>query len=189
MKTETMVQASGKTAEKLVKVQIQLSPGVCTGYVYCPRQRRLLDVLNGVTAREPRANEEFLPVREAKMYSPDGRVTTVQPAYINKANILFVRDLEDGQTRRLGGQAGHKPYPFVPKSSTAVRLYMPSYALSGQMHCAKGKGISGVLNSETRFIPLTDVDICPSTGSGELGVSFIAVNKGQILALEEVEPE
>jgi hypothetical protein len=44
-----------------------------------------------------------------------------------------------------------------------------------------------VLNSKLRFLPLTNVEISPSLGSSEPGVSFVAVNKGQIILLEELE--
>ncbi|GAH69811.1 unnamed protein product, partial [marine sediment metagenome] len=116
----------------------------------------------------------------------DGRKAAVQSAYINKADILFLRETEDGQTRGLGGKAGHKPYPFVPKTSTMVRLYMPSYTLSGKMHYPGGRGVSDVLNSGLRFIPLTNVEICPGAGNSESGVGFIAVNREQMLSLTEL---
>ncbi len=41
-------------------------------------------------------------------------------------------------------------------------------------------------NSELRFFALTNVDICPLAGKSESGVSFLAVNKGQILSLAEL---
>jgi len=91
-----------------------------------------------------------------------------------------------GKPEGLVVQVGHKPYPFVGKSSTAVRLYLPSFTLTGQMQCAKGKRVWDVLNLGMRFLPLTDVEIYPSAGSSESGVSFIAVNKSQVLSLEEL---
>jgi len=131
-------------------------------------------------------NEEFLPVSEVEVRSLDGGEATLQSAYINRANILFVREIEAGKTRGLGGQAGHKPYPFVPKWSTAVKVYMPFYTLTGQVHYPKGRCVVDMLNSGPRFLALTNVEICPLEGSSESGVSFIAVNKGQILSLEEL---
>jgi len=118
--------------------------------------------------------------------SPGGGEATLPSAYINKANILFVREIEAGETRGLGGQAGHKPYPFVPKWYTAVRVYMPLYTMTGQVHHPKGRRVVDLLNSGMRFLPLTDVEICPSAGNSESGVSFIAVNKPQVLSLEEL---
>ena len=187
MEKSLTAEASEKTAQKKqAKVQIYTPTYICTGYIYCPQQHRLLDVLNGTLTGALRTNEEFLSVSEAEMRSLDGRVTMPQSAYISKASILFVRAIEAGYTRGLGGKAGHKPYPFISKSSVPVKLYVPSYTLTGQMHCAKGEGVWNVLNSEARFLPLTNVEICPSAGDSELGVSFIAVNKGQIISLEEL---
>lgn len=186
MKTETITQASEKMEKKRLKVQIQLSTAICTGYIYCPSQRRLLDVLNGVSAGELRVSDEFLPVSEAEMRSPDAKKATVQSIHINKASILFVKEIEDGQSRGLGSRVGHKHYPFVEKLAVGVKLYMASYTLTGQMQCAKGQGVSDVLNSEMRFLPMTNVEICPSAGGSKSGVSFIAVNKGQIISLEEL---
>lgn len=183
---KTAAQTSEKTAERWVKVQIQISTGLWIGYVRCPSQQRLLDVLNGSRAGELRANEEFFPVSEAKMRSPDGREVAAQSTYVNKASILFVGETENEGSRGIGGQAGHKPYPYVPKSTIPVRVYMPSFTLTGQVHCAKGQSVSDVLKSERRFITLTNVDIYPSAGGSEPGVSFLAVNKGQIISLEEL---
>lgn len=187
-KEAAIAQASEKThKKKWVKVQIYTPTHILTGFAYCPQQR-LLDALNGILAGTMRTDAEFFPVSEAEMCSPDGRVMAMQSAYINKANILFVREIEDSETRGLGGQGGHKPYPFVPKWYTAAKVYMPFYTLSGQVHYPKGRRIMDVLNSEIRFLALTNVQIYPSAGSSESGVSFIAVNKEQILSLEELEP-
>ncbi len=168
-------------------MQIYTPTHICTGYVYCSHQRRLLDVLNSILAGMIRTDAEFLPVSEAEIRSRDGRVMEMQSAYINTANILFVREVEDGKTRGLGGQDGHKPYPFVPKWSTVVKVYMPFYTLSGQFHYPKGRRIMDVLNSELRFLAMTNVEISPLSRKIESGISFIAVNKQQILSLEELE--
>ncbi len=107
--------ASGDaTRGKWAKVQIYTATHVCTGQLYCPQQRRLLDVLNGVPIWGD-SREGFLPLSEIKMCFPDGREEKAPSAHINKANILFVRETEEGETQGLGGQAGHKLYPFVTK--------------------------------------------------------------------------
>lgn len=174
-----------------VRVQINAPtyalPYVCTGKVYCLQGRRLLDHLNDVFPGALPENKDFLSVREVEMHSVRGQWERVQFACLNKANILFVREFEGDQTRGLGGEPGYKHYPYVPKSPIAVKLYLPFYVLTGDMHCAKGERVSDVLNSKLRFLPLTNVEISPSLGSSEPGVSFVAVNKGQIILLEELE--
>lgn len=158
-------------------------------YVYCSHQRRLLDVINGLPARPLYISDEFLPVSEAEICSPDGKETSIKSIHhvINKANILFLKEIGDGH-RGLGGQVGHKPYPYVPKLFTkSVKLYMPLYTLTGQMQCGETRRVVDVLNSEPRFLVLTNVEISPLAGKSESGISFIAVNKEQILSLSELE--
>jgi hypothetical protein len=74
-------------------------------------------------------------------------------AYINKANILFIREVEGGQTSGLGGATGHKLYPFVPKLSVAAKVYIPFYILNGLIHFPKGRSIVDALNSPAGFPP------------------------------------
>ena len=169
-----------------LKVRAYTSIHNFTGCIRVLPQQRLLDVLNGVLRGALRTNEEFLLVSDVEMCSLDGRKVTLQSAYINKASILFVKEIEKGQARQLNRKVGHKLYPFVNKSTIAVKAYMPFYTLTGQIHYAKGKGLWEMLNSEMRFLPLTDVEICPSAGRSEPRVSFVAVNKEQILSLEEL---
>lgn len=188
-----MTQASETIFKgRWVKVQISAPtyrlPHISFGYVYCLQGRRLLDHLNDVFPGTLPENKEFLFVKEVELYSVRGERETVQFASFNKASILFVREFEDGQTRGLGGKPGEKHYPYVPKLPIAIKLYLPFYVLTGYMHCAKGERLSDVLNSPLRFLALTNVEICPSVGSSESGVSFVAVNKGQIILSEELEP-
>ena len=158
-------------------------PRTCVGHVYCFQGRRLLDQLNDVFPSTVPGNEPFLSIREPKVYSLSGGGVTLRFACLNKASILFVREFEDGQTR------GPRPkaYPYVIKSAVAVRLYLPFYTLTGQMHCARGERTSDVLNQPLKFLPLTNVEIIPSVGRSE-SVGFIAFNKGQLILMEEVEP-
>ena len=167
---------------------------ICIGYVFCLEGRRLLDHLNDVFPTTMPEEKDFLSIKEVEMYSLRGaseaveeEKKTVQFACLNKANILFVREFEDGQTRGISSKPGYKRYPYVPKSYIAVRLHLPFYILTGHMHCARGERISDVMNLPLRFLPLTNVEICPSVGSSESEVSFLAVNKRQITLLEDLQ--
>jgi len=184
METETtMTQPLERTdKEQWAKVQIYTPAHICSGYVYCPRQRRLLDLINGI----PFNSDEFLTVSEVEIRTPD-ELTTVQTTHINKANILFLKEIGE-EHRGLGGQVGPQPYPYVSKPfAKGVKLYMPLYTLTGQIQCTERRRVVDVLlNSELRFFALTNVEICPLAGSNESGISFVAVNKGQILSLAEL---
>ena len=172
--------------ERWAKVQIYAPtyalPRTCVGYVYCSQERRLLDQLNDVFPGTKPGNAPFLSIREPKIYSLDGGEEILRFACLNKASILFVREFEVGQPRPRP-----KGYPYVTKSAIAVRLFLPFYTLSGRMHVSPGERASDVLNQPLMFLPLTNVVISPSVGSSQ-SVGFIAVNKEQLILLEELEP-
>ncbi len=176
------------------RVQIQICapayalPHICIGYIYCPQGRRLLDHLNDIFPGTVPEYNNFLSVTGVQMCSVRGQTETVSFACLNKANIIFVRESQDGQTRGLGGKLGPKRYPYVPKSSVAVKLYLPFYTLTGIMHCVRDERPSDTLNLALRFLPLTNVEISPSAGGGESKVGFVAVNREQIILLEELGP-
>lgn len=189
-------QASGIFKGRWLKVQIH-SPTyalthVCTGYIYCLEGRRLSDHLNDVFLNTLPEEKAFLPIKEVEMYPLRGVIEkaerkTAQFACLNKANILFVKEFEGGQTRGIGGKTGYKGYPYVLKSSVPVKLHLPFYILTGHMHCAKEERVSDVLNLALRFLPLTNVEIFPSVGGCESGISFVAVNKHQIILAEDLQ--
>jgi len=158
---------------------------VYTGHVYCLHQRRLLDQLNEMFPGAAAESKPFLRVKAGKIYGLRGEKEDVEFACLNKSHILFVREFEEGQTRGLGGKPGYKGYPYVSKSAVAVKIYLPFYALTGHMQCAQGERVSDVLNKEPQFFPLTDVEVNSSLGGRDLSISFIAVNKRQIIFLQE----
>ena len=159
-------------------------PHKCAGYIYCHPGRRLLDQLNEVFPFAVPDAREFIPIREGKMYSLREGSEAVEFACLNKVNILFVGEFEDGQTRGVGSKPGDKRYPYLHKSPRAVKLYLPFYIMTGNIHCSEGQRVSDVLNLPLRFFPITDVEIHPEAGN-DLKSGFVAVNKRQIILLEE----
>lgn len=178
------VAQTSEQINKTVRVQIYTTSYICTGYLYC-RQRRLLDFLNGFLVGASCVDEEFLPVSKAEARFLDGRGAIGQVVYVNKAKILFLIELNDDDTRGLGSQPEHRPYPFVAKSAVAVRLHMPGYTLTGHVQCAEREHVSDILKSERRFLPLTDAQIFDLQGNTE-SASFLAISKQSILVLEEL---
>lgn len=188
---DSATELTGYNAEKHIKreplkVRVYTPTHVFSGYVHRLSRQRLIDLLNGVLAGSLRVDEEFLPLTEVTVCSPDGREAATQFACVNKVQILFVRESEDSQARGLGEEAGHNLYPVVEKTPVPVKVYVPSHTLIGEMHCAKRQRLSDVLNAGERFLPMTNVEIVPSSGTAQSGIGFVAVNKEQILYLEEV---
>lgn len=174
--------------EKHVKkelVWIYTPTCIFVGYVYHLHRQRLLDILNGVSVGGLHTNEELLPVSEVVLDYPGGKEVAMRFALVNKANILFVREAEHDLTRQSSKENSHKLYPVVDKIPVTAKLHMPSYTLIGQMHCAKGQWPSDLLNMGERFLALTNVEMLSATGTSESGISFLAINKEQIIYVEQ----
>lgn len=159
--------------DKGIKVRIHtVSGSIFSGYVYCP-YRRLVDVLNNVSSSREISNSGFLRVTKAEMLFLYGKCVA-DSAYINKADILFVRPMDS------------ESVPYTPKPYTPVRLHMPSYNVTGHIHYTRGRRLEDVLNSVFSFFAMTNVEIRSVECGDVLKASFVAVNKERILALEEL---
>jgi hypothetical protein len=132
-----------------------------------------------------RVDNDFLPVTEATSHTLNATETTTQFASINKANILFISEIK--QHGEPSAEASYKLPPAVGKFPIIAKLHIPSYILSGQMHCAKGQRLSDLLNTKDKFLAMTNVDIVPSSGIRQ-SAAFVAVNKAQIIYAEETSP-
>lgn len=168
-----------------LKVCVYTPTCIINGYIYRLHKQRLLDLLNSVVAGTLRVGIDFLPVTQATSHALDGTKTTTEFALINKTNILFASEIE--QEGEPSTEASYELPPAVGKFLIIAKLHMPPYILSGQMHCAKGQRLSDLLNTKDRFIPMTNVDIVPSSSIRQSAV-FAAVNKAQITYAEETSP-
>ncbi|MFC1904862.1 hypothetical protein ACFLXT_03775 [Chloroflexota bacterium] len=133
-----------------------------------------------------RVDEDFFSLTEATVRSLDGKETTMQFACINKTQVLFVGESGDGEARGFRAEAGHELGTVLEKTPAIVKVFVPPYTLTGEMHCTKGQRLSDVLNTGEMFLPLTNVKTLPSMATGESHMDFVAINKTHIFYLEEV---
>jgi len=169
---------SGKV---ISRVQIFSSANVIAGMVTHEPGQRLLDLLNTGPSSIGAHEADFLCVNGATV-GKDIRQDPLQPIYVNKTNIFFIAEVErDKPERKPGGL-----YPYVSKETIGIKFYVPAYTLTGKIHYPKGHRPQDVLTSPFRFFPLTEARIFSSSGHHESPVSFIAVNKDQILYVESI---
>ena len=167
-------------------VTVYMQTQVLTGFIYQPHQHRLLDLLNGVFIGRLDSGGRFVELSDAAISHADGRKERLPTAYINKATIQLV--VPDGDLARgIGAKVGPKPRPFVQKSPVLVRLQMPAYTLIGSVHCASGQKVRHVLQEKLVFLPVTNVKIRVLTNGIWRPALFAAVNREQILSVEEEE--
>jgi len=189
MKTETLfIRDAEQLADsiKQVKVRIYMPDQICTGYIYCPANLRLLDVLNGPSGRLFCADKKFLCVNRFEKSHGGHKNLAADTLYVNKDNILFMTETGGEHTRGLGEISGIKPYPFLTKLSRMVKLQLSSNTtLTGKLHYPDGQEISDILNIETRFLPMTEIEILAEHGSSNQKIDFAAINKDRIICLED----
>ena len=106
-------------------------------------------------------------------------------SYINKATIQVAATIDGDLARGIGGRVGAKPYPFVEKLPVPVRVRMPAYIIIGNMHCASKQMAWHTLEGKLMFLPLTNVRIRAYTNGIWWTAPFAAVNREQILSVQE----
>ena len=180
------VIGGGRMGAVWLAVRLYMQTQDLIGSICQPREQRLLDILNGVFVERPENSDMFLKLSGVTIFYLDGTKERQPTAYINKATIQLAA-LDDDLARGIGGKVGPKSYPFVQKSSVPVNLRLQTYALIGSLHCASGLRVSHVLEEKLMFLPLTNAKI-RVLGNGIWRPSpFVAVNREQILSLQEVE--
>lgn len=158
---------------------------VVSGSIYHPVNLRLIDVLNQAGERQSNNADTFIEVSNAIVFHTDGIEENQQSAYLNEAAILLV-GIEDGNLARgIGAGVGPKRYPFVQKFPVQVVVQMPTYMLSGYLHCCTGQVVGDVLRATTMFLPLTDVHIKTHLQNTWQAAPFAALNRKQILSLSQ----
>lgn len=163
-----------KSKRNWMQVLIYLTgDGICSGYAYCP-YRRLLDLLNNVSSTTIQdSNDECLRVKEARIDWLKRR-ETAEAASVNKHDILFVKPTDD---------AG---IPLVPRQSRRIRLHLPPYILTGQIHYHQGRHWKNSLDSVFSFFPMTNVEISSRISGIKHSAPYVAVSKIHILSVEEI---
>ena len=82
---------------------------------------------------------------------------------------------------------GHcgKSYPFVEKSQLSVHVVTHDYSIKGNIYHMSYQMIKHVLEDKTTFFPLTHVHVCNSANDALEDFPFAAVNKEQIVSLQD----
>jgi hypothetical protein len=167
-----------------IPLELFIQSRIFSGYIHCPTELRLLDLLNGASASHYDADREFF---EFINISTSGEGHTHQEGlreYIRKAAVQLVAIGDANLARGAGGKGSAKLYPFVPKSQVPVTLELETYTIVGSLHCSRGQSVCDALNEDRLFIPLTEVTIAYQHGLYATR-PFVAVNKEQVTSSQE----
>jgi len=148
-------------------------------------RQRLLDVLNhNLLANSRRIGKEFVPLTEVEAFFSTGEKEHLASTHINKSSILFVAERSGGQPDR-GGVPQAEANLLRVKKALPARVDIPPYVLVGKMYAESEQGLVHVIDGEEMFLPMTDVFISPALPTGEWKFGFVAINKHQIIRVEE----
>ena len=165
---------------------------VCTGELLfrgtlrCEFSQRLINALNeGVQTDTSSKAVDFLPLVNVSMTGIKGGEKKYPRMYIAKSNIIFVA--------HTSGKNLEKPlstYPFKEKLPVIVMAQMAvisnlNYRLKGRIYVDTWGQVIDTIESEARFIPLTQVEIEPALPGGISRFDFVALNKQRIVSICE----
>jgi hypothetical protein len=163
----------------------------CTfaGYTFRMHQQRLLDALNqSLAVGSLHAARDFMPLARGEAYLSDERKKPVADTYVRKANILFV--CQESVNGNGVSETNDRPkvYPMREKKPIRAEVHLSSYTLVGQMYGEMWQQLLDSLDRDETFLPITNVNIRPALSNGESAFDFAAVNKDQIIYVNQLEP-
>ena len=72
-------------ATERLAVKLYFQTQVLSGFIHCPYEERLLDLLSGVSVRRPESRGRFLELSDVTIYRADGKEERLPTANVNKA--------------------------------------------------------------------------------------------------------
>lgn len=157
-----------------------------TCFISIPHDLRLSDVLNEGLAGECRYGGSFLDLTGVTIFGEGNFKERYTNLYIAKSTLHMVETPDGDVARGIGAKVGRKRHPFVRKSPMYVRLQLPNYTLTGNIHGASGQSVLDILNSELMFLPLTDAKMKEEGSDRWRSVAFLAVNRKEILSAHKI---
>jgi len=173
------------TGLKRVNAVVVILGCTLSATTYRMQQQRLLDVLNrSFVANCRRIGKEFMPLTEVEAFFSTGEKECLSSTHVNKSSILFVAERSGGQPDRSGIPEAEFNL-LRAKKALSARVDIPPHTLVGNMYAELGQELVHVIDGEEEFLPMTDVFIFPPLPTGESKFGFVAINKHQIVRVEE----
>jgi hypothetical protein len=160
---------------------------IFSGCVQCDFSQRLIDALNeGVRAETRSRIRDFLSLTNVTITDLKGDTTSVARLHISKNNIIFV-----AQASSMTPGKPLSSYPFKQKLPVTIAAYTAGtasspYMMSGCIYIDTWGQITDTLETEERFLPLTQAEITPAMPGNRSYFDFVALNKERIISIGEM---
>ena len=173
------------TGLKRVNAVVVIPGCALAATTYRMQQQRLLDVLNrSIVANCHRIGKEFIPLTEVEAFFSNGEKEYLASTHVNKSSILFVAERSGGQPDRSGIPEAEFNL-LRAKKALSARVDIPPHILVGKMYAELEQELVHVIDGQEVFLAMTDVLIFPPLPTGESEFGFVAVNKHQMVRVEE----
>ncbi len=148
------------------------------GYIQCQSHQRMLDILNSNSSRNSVLGTDFLEIRDVDVleHNSPTPVRHLNVGYARRSNIVFVGERNCINSCRL-----ELPYAMREKKPIPTEVELSSVSLKGALHAETWQDLTGALNRDERFLPMTEVSLGKPLVDGTDTFQFVAVNRDHIV--------
>jgi hypothetical protein len=148
------------------------------GHIMCQPHQRMLDVLNSAANRNNLLGNDFLEIRDVEIREHNSArpVRYLKVGYARRSNIVIV-----GERKCIDSCRPELPYAMRQKKPIPAEVELSSMSLKGSLHAEIWQDLTGALNRDERFLPMTDVSLNASPVDEQGKFEFAAVNRDHII--------
>jgi hypothetical protein len=170
-------------SSRRIEVAVLTLKAQFNGYILCQSHQRLLDVLNSGSNSDNAFGSDFLEIRDVDVLGLESQHPTrhLGIGYASRSNIVFV-----GERKCINSCRLELLYATREKKPILAEIELSSMLLKGSLYAELWQDLTGALNRNERFLPLTDVTLGHSLVDGTDKFEFVAVNRANIIFIGPV---
>ena len=165
-----------------VRVMICFDNFSIIGQTYYQAEQRFLDMLNKDFVIDKQRVRDFLIVTKALLVNPGGESEQIpSPCFVSKDSIIFIGTFDETRSTTSENINTIKAYPWREKNVMSVKMvFAGKYRLVGQIHGDPMVLPVRYIESQNKFLPMTNVKVISSLEPSEISFDFAAVNRNHV---------
>ncbi|MFC1902133.1 hypothetical protein ACFLX3_04325 [Chloroflexota bacterium] len=165
-----------------VRVMICFDNYSLIGQAYYQTEQRFLDMLNKDLVIDKQRIRDCLIVTQALLTIPDGEKEQIPgPFFVSKDSIIFIGTFDETRSTTSETINAVKTYPWIEKNVMPAKMvFAGKYRLVGQIHGDPKVLPARYIESQNKFLPMTNTKVISPIESREISFDFLAVNKNRI---------
>ena len=165
-----------------VRVMICFDNYSIIGQTYYQAEQRFLDMLNKDFVIDKQRIRDFLIVTKALLVNPGGEKEQIpSPCFVSKDSIIFIGTFDETRSTTSENINTVKAYPWREKNVISAKMvFAGKYRLVGQIHGDPMVLPVRYIESQNKFLPMTNVKVISSLEPSEISFDFVAVNRNHV---------